>query len=993
MLPFDKWFSLRFKKLLLIFSLTAFIPGALYFAFSNISFQKERELQITQLSQILQTAIIQNNRMIMEIFLKRSMDDLKAERAVLYFNGQPYLEFNSPTYNKLFLYTIERKPVLGMPKYEIELKLPYLSSIEIIIIPIVTTFLLAILLFLFFLKLKSEILVNVLEPFRLFFKNHNYTDEQETKIAEINDLLAYYKMQLLENEKHNKLKEQLSKSEAIARTTQMLAHDVRKPFTILKGIIGILGDAKNSEEFKSKLPIMLDEVQRSITSVDGLLKDVLEIGRSNNILPEPTSLQTLFEIFLNDLAKVYTNCEIEVKAEFKSLVYTNIETNKVLRVFLNIAGNAIEAMKGKGTLWFKTELFMYEDRSFVEFRIGNNGPTIPKEVMPKLFESFYTRDKKGGTGLGLAIAKKIVEAHGGIIRCESDSKTGTEFIFTLPALEKQLSENFTLHKTLREYLKVPKNVSSIDDRESRFEREILGKIRDTEAKIKVLLVDDEAIYRQTLVKLLTLNSDIASHLEIFHAGNSTEAYEKLENFQIDIVILDIDLGKNSENGIDIAEALNKNKFAGRICIHSNRFLSSGHVANLKVDMITRKPMDRSDLLELIFSVVEKIAPTPRDFVKKAFNIAVIEDSEAIMYSIRKQLNPYAEIHHFLTPENFLDNFKNLTLDMVITDQHFDPLSQQKGIDLAKKIKIDLCYSGPIVLASLELFSELPEGIIDKSINKQNFSWNDISNLLSEEKWELTSKNHPILANEMIPIPEDWNYRSPLQNSCFDFGRHRVPHENLTEENRGLMRKLVHDLNSSIGRFSLYAEQALKYVTNQEVEKLEIFRRFIEERFEEIKPFVENNSFDLFTTNILEFINSPQLKNLPILQEAVNEMLFVVGKDSYYKLSANNQLKNTSTVQLVQKSANKEVTVIIDENDFRDAFLGVLKKNEFSFLIGSDSTLELTILLISDNFGLMEKAQEKQIPAVFASSFDDPENLLKQVLNKLDFIQNMGAKNG
>ena len=68
------------------------------------------------------------------------------------------------------------------------------------------------------------------------------------------------------------------------------------------------------------------------------------------------------------------------------------------------------------------------------FTIGNSDTFISDRDRKNLFNAFFTKGKKGGTGLGLAIAKKIVEAHGGAIRCESTMEKGTEFIFTLPAI-------------------------------------------------------------------------------------------------------------------------------------------------------------------------------------------------------------------------------------------------------------------------------------------------------------------------------------------------------------------------------------------------------------------------------------------------------------------------------------------------------------------------------------------------------------------------------
>jgi len=64
--------------------------------------------------------------------------------------------------------------------------------------------------------------------------------------------------------------------------------------------------------------------------------------------------------------------------------------------------------------------------------VRDDGPGIPSEVIPQLFERYGRAGAATGSGLGLAISRAIVEAHGGDIRVESDSRTYTMFVFRLP---------------------------------------------------------------------------------------------------------------------------------------------------------------------------------------------------------------------------------------------------------------------------------------------------------------------------------------------------------------------------------------------------------------------------------------------------------------------------------------------------------------------------------------------------------------------------------
>ena len=112
-----------------------------------------------------------------------------------------------------------------------------------------------------------------------------------------------------------------------------MERNIRKPFTILKGIISVLGDSKNQTEILGRLPEMLDDVQRSITTVDGLINDVLEIGRTSVLATKETNPQTLIEITLNDLAKIFPQANVEVETHLSSLNFVDIDPIRVLRCF------------------------------------------------------------------------------------------------------------------------------------------------------------------------------------------------------------------------------------------------------------------------------------------------------------------------------------------------------------------------------------------------------------------------------------------------------------------------------------------------------------------------------------------------------------------------------------------------------------------------------------------------------------------------------------
>jgi signal transduction histidine kinase len=97
-------------------------------------------------------------------------------------------------------------------------------------------------------------------------------------------------------------------------------------------------------------------------------------------------------------------------------------------VLSNLLGNSVEALAGRSGR-IRLEAKALDGR--VEFRVSDNGPGVPAEALPKLFEPYFSA-KSGGTGLGLAIARRIVEEHGGAISADNDPRGGLRVTFDLP---------------------------------------------------------------------------------------------------------------------------------------------------------------------------------------------------------------------------------------------------------------------------------------------------------------------------------------------------------------------------------------------------------------------------------------------------------------------------------------------------------------------------------------------------------------------------------
>jgi two-component system sensor histidine kinase ResE len=113
-----------------------------------------------------------------------------------------------------------------------------------------------------------------------------------------------------------------------------------------------------------------------------------------------------------------------------NLQVISVDPERMEQVLENLVGNALRYTPGGGTI----RLSASQDRGMVTLSVTDSGSGIPEDILPHIFERSYRGDpSRSGdeSGLGLAIAKSIVELHGGSIRVESESGSGSVFIFTL----------------------------------------------------------------------------------------------------------------------------------------------------------------------------------------------------------------------------------------------------------------------------------------------------------------------------------------------------------------------------------------------------------------------------------------------------------------------------------------------------------------------------------------------------------------------------------
>jgi two-component system NtrC family sensor kinase len=124
--------------------------------------------------------------------------------------------------------------------------------------------------------------------------------------------------------------------------------------------------------------------------------------------------------------------DIVVERRFGTLPRVPVYVDELNQVWTNLIQNAQQALASRPAGSGKISIDTAVEGSWVVVRVTDNGPGVPAEALPRIFEAFFTTKPKGeGTGLGLGIARQIVQKHGGAMRCESEPG-GTAFEVRLP---------------------------------------------------------------------------------------------------------------------------------------------------------------------------------------------------------------------------------------------------------------------------------------------------------------------------------------------------------------------------------------------------------------------------------------------------------------------------------------------------------------------------------------------------------------------------------
>jgi PAS domain S-box-containing protein len=218
-----------------------------------------------------------------------------------------------------------------------------------------------------------------------------------------------------------------------------VSHELRTPITNILLYLDLVDQPVDAQRRSDYISILKRESER----LGRLIEDLLTLSRiERGVLPldfQPHALDPLIaEVIAAHEARA-TAKGIRLAHELNpTLPVVLVSREQIAQVFTNLVGNAIAYTPPGGQVAMCSEIWLEDARRQVAVRVRNDGPPIPAEDLPRIFERFFrgrTAQQTGepGTGLGLPISREIVERHGGRIEVVSSETDGTVFTVWLPA--------------------------------------------------------------------------------------------------------------------------------------------------------------------------------------------------------------------------------------------------------------------------------------------------------------------------------------------------------------------------------------------------------------------------------------------------------------------------------------------------------------------------------------------------------------------------------
>jgi len=232
--------------------------------------------------------------------------------------------------------------------------------------------------------------------------------------------------------------------EELAKLTGELAHEIKNPLSTIKINLelvsedledsaspdaesGKVGTEKDNRSFTRALR-KIAVIQKETNRLEQILDSFLRYVDKTELHPESIDINELISDMIDFYSPQAHSHSITMRQGLHNEpLICKVDTDMLKQVILNLFINAQQAMRKGGELMIRTD----RQKKEAVIQINDTGSGIAPEKVPYIFNAYYS-SRPNGSGLGLPTAKKIIEAHNGSIKVDSEPEKGTSFTITLP---------------------------------------------------------------------------------------------------------------------------------------------------------------------------------------------------------------------------------------------------------------------------------------------------------------------------------------------------------------------------------------------------------------------------------------------------------------------------------------------------------------------------------------------------------------------------------
>jgi signal transduction histidine kinase/HAMP domain-containing protein len=231
-------------------------------------------------------------------------------------------------------------------------------------------------------------------------------------------------MQELQNAQEQLI--QAAKLVAIGELASNVAHEINNPLTSILGYAELIKEETDLNSIMKDVDVIESESLRA----RDIVHQLLEFSRKRPVEMKRIDINEILGEVIGLVQLQLKDTQITIREDFGDVPNTQGDPNQLKQVFLNLMNNAVFAMQNEGTLGVSTRAVA----GSIHVAVTDTGRGIPQELLPRIFEPFFSTKQEKGTGIGLSVSYKIVQSHKGRLDVESKEGKGSTFTVVLPII-------------------------------------------------------------------------------------------------------------------------------------------------------------------------------------------------------------------------------------------------------------------------------------------------------------------------------------------------------------------------------------------------------------------------------------------------------------------------------------------------------------------------------------------------------------------------------